>query len=161
MAETHQEIQIDFNGHIYDEKGHERYSLAAVDQFSKFPTACIFDKAKGPNVTNVLDMYIKKRTISFYSIGSSKMRCGTSSKKLFYKNHIYLIEAPVNDHIAVGLLERLLLTTCIKEDKLTTYSIHIKHALKIFFHQLRMCKQKTTKISPFAAHLGRKHNIFR
>ena len=37
-------------------------------------------------------------------------------------------------------------------------AFHVKHALKIKIHQLRICKQRTTKISPFKAHSGRKPN---
>ena len=67
----------------------------------------------------------------------------------------------MNDHRAVGLLERLIQTiknrlACIKEEKSPAF--HVKHALKIIIHQLRICKQGTTKISPFEAHFGRKLN---
>ena len=40
--------------------------------------------------------------------------------------------------------------------KKSTNTFHVKHALKIIIHQLRICEQKTTKISPFEAHFGRK-----
>ena len=39
-----------------------------------------------------------------------------------------------------------------------TRAFHVKHALKIIIHQLRICKQRTTKTSPFEAHFGRKPN---
>ena len=39
-----------------------------------------------------------------------------------------------------------------------TRAFHVKHALKLIIHQLRICKQRTTKTSPFEAHLGRKPN---
>ena len=41
---------------------------------------------------------------------------------------------------------------------MATISLYIKHELKIIIHQLRTCKQKTTKISPFKAHYVRKSN---
>ena len=44
-VEPNQEIQIDFGGLIFDEKGNEVYFLAAIDRFSKYPTAYIYDKA--------------------------------------------------------------------------------------------------------------------
>ena len=47
---------------------------------------------------------------------------------------------------------------CIKEEKLPTRAFHVKHALKLIIHQLRICKQRTTKTSPFEAHFGRKPN---
>ena len=47
---------------------------------------------------------------------------------------------------------------CIKEEKLANNGFHVKYALGIIIHQLWICKQKTTKISPFEAHFGRKPN---
>ena len=58
-VEPNQEVQIDFGGPIFDEKGNEVYFLAAIDRFSKYPTAYIYDKANGPNVLKFLDMYIE------------------------------------------------------------------------------------------------------
>ena len=45
--EPNQEIQIDFGGPIFDEKGNEIYFLAALGRFSKHSTACVYDKANG------------------------------------------------------------------------------------------------------------------
>ena len=69
----------------------------------------------------------------------------------------------MNDHRAIGLVERHIQTiknrlACIKGEKSSTNAFHVKHALKIIIHQLRVCKQRTTKISPFEAHFGRKPN---
>ena len=50
-VEPNQETQIDFGGPIFDEKGNEVYFLAAIDRFSKYPTAYINDKANGSNQT--------------------------------------------------------------------------------------------------------------
>ena len=47
---------------------------------------------------------------------------------------------------------------CINEEKLSTSAFQVKHALKIKIHQLRICKQRTTKTSPSEAHFGRKPN---
>ena len=58
-VEPNQENQIDFEGPNFDEKGNEVYFLAAIDCFSKYPTAFIYDKANGPNVLKFLDMYIE------------------------------------------------------------------------------------------------------
>ena len=52
-VEPKQEIQIDFGGPIFDEKGNEIYFLAAIDLFSKYPTARIYDNANGPNVLTI------------------------------------------------------------------------------------------------------------
>ena len=86
-----------------------------------------------------------------------------SVKTCCNKNNIDIIEAPVNDHHAIGLVEGLIQTiknrlACIKEEKWSANALHVKHALKIIIHQLRMCKQTTTNISPFEAPFGRKRN---
>ena len=69
----------------------------------------------------------------------------------------------MNDYRAIGLVERLIQTiknrvACFKEEKSFVNAFHVKHALKIIIHQLRICKQRTTKISPFEAHFERKPN---
>ena len=52
-VEPNQEIQIDFGGPIFNEKGNEVYFLAAIDRFSKYPTACFYEKANGQNVLKI------------------------------------------------------------------------------------------------------------
>ena len=59
-------------------------------------------------------------------------------------------------------MERLIQTTerrlgCMKLDsRKTTFTI--KEAIKSIVYQLRICKQKTTNVTPFQAHFGRKPN---
>ena len=53
-VEPYQELQIDLGGPIFGETGDEVYFLTAIDRFSKYPTACLYEKTNGPNV---LDMY--------------------------------------------------------------------------------------------------------
>ena len=62
-VEPNQEIQIYFGGQIFEEKGNKIYFLAAIDRFSKYPTACIYEKAKGSNVPKFLDMYVENHGI--------------------------------------------------------------------------------------------------
>ena len=163
-VEPNQEIQIDFGGPIFDQKGNEVYFLAAIDRFSKYPTAFIYDKVNGPNLLKFLDMYIETQGIPrFIRLDQAKCLVGHQVKTFCNKNNIEIIEAPVNDHRAIGLVERLIQTiknrlACIKEEKLSAHAFHVKHALKIIIHQLRICKQRTTKTSPFEAHFGRKPN---
>ena len=61
--EPNQELQIDFGGPFFDEKGNEVYFLAAIDRFSIYPTACIYEKGNGPNVLKNLDMYIENHGV--------------------------------------------------------------------------------------------------
>ena len=87
----------------------------------------------------------------------------TPVEKLLQKKNMEINEAPVKNYCAIGLLERLTQTiknrvACIKEEKLATMSFNIKYAPKFIIQKLRICKQKTTKISLFEACYGRKLN---
>ena len=110
-VEPNQKIQIDIGGPIFDEKVNEIYFLAAIDRFSKNPTACVYDKANGPNVLRFLDMYIENHGIP-RSIRLNQAKClvGNQVKTFCNKNNIDIIEFPVNDHRAIGLVERLIQT---------------------------------------------------
>ena len=92
-------------------KGNEVYFLAATDGFSKYPTACIYDKAKGPKFLKFLDMYIENHGIP-RSIRLDQAKClvGHQVKSFFKNDNIDFIEAPVNDHCAIDLVERLIQT---------------------------------------------------
>ena len=120
-VEPNQENQIDFGGPIFDEKGNEIYFLAAIGRFSKYPTAFIYDNANGPNVLRFLDMYIENHGIPrSIRLGQAKCSVGNQVKTFCNKNNIDIIEAPVNDHRAIGLVERRIQTiknrlACIKE----------------------------------------------
>ena len=57
-GEPNEDILIEFGGTISDEKGKKVYFLAAIDHFSEYPTACIYEKANGPNVLNFLDFLL-------------------------------------------------------------------------------------------------------
>ena len=98
-------------------------------------------------------------------LDQAKCLVGNQVKTFFNKNNIQFIEATVNDQRAIGLVKRLIQTikirlTCIKEE-IASNLFHARHALKIIIHQLRICNQKTTKISPFVAHFGQKHNRYK
>ena len=88
-VEPNKKIQIDFGGPISDEKGNEVYFLAAIDRFSKYPTAYIYDKATGPNVLKFLDMYIETHGIP-RSIRLDQAKClvGNQVKTFCNKNNI-------------------------------------------------------------------------
>ena len=96
-------------------------------------------------------------------LDQAKCVVGQKLKFLSSANNIENIEAPVNDHRAMGLVEKTIQTiknrlAIINEEKSATNSFNIKHELTIFVHQLKICQQKTTKISSFEAHFGRKPN---
>ena len=109
-------------------------------------------------------MYIENHGIPrFIRLDQAKCLDGNQVKNFCNKTNIENIEAPVNDHCATGLVKGLIQRIksrleCIKEEKSANNAFHVKYALKIIIHQLRICKQKTIRISPFEAHFGRKPN---
>ena len=90
-------------------------------------------------------------------------RCQTGQqiKAFCSQNNIHLIEAPIHDHRAIGLVERLIQTikkrlACIKTA--AQNQSNMKASINSIIYQLRICRQKTINISPFKAHFGRKAN---
>ena len=152
----------DFGGPIYDEKNQEIYFLACIDRFSKFPTAEVFDRANGNNILKFLQEYVLLHGIP-RTIILDQARCQTGQqvKTFCSQNNIQLIEAPIHDHRAIGLVERLKQTiknrlACIKTAAPNQFNV--KASIISVIYQLRKCRQKTTNISPFEAHFGRKAN---
>ena len=154
-------MQIDF-GPIFAENGNEIYFLAAIYRFSEFPIACIDETVKRPNVLKFLDKYIETQGIArSIRLNPSKYLVLHQVKTFCNRNDIEIIEAHVSDHRAIGLVERLIQTiknrlACIKQEKPANSSFNTKHAQKIIIHQLRICMQKTTTISPSKEQFGRK-----
>ena len=71
-VEPNQEIQIDFGGPIFDEKNNEVYFLAAIDRFSKYQTAYVYEKANGPNVLKIFGyVHRNSRNTKIYSFRPS------------------------------------------------------------------------------------------
>ena len=120
--------------------------------------------ANASNVIKLLDNYIQIHGVP-RSLRIDQARCliGNQVKNFCMKSNITLIPAPANDHRAIGLVEGLIGTikqrlACIKEANKELNSFTIKAALKSIIYQLRTCKHKTTKLSPFESHFGRKAN---
>ena len=162
-TEPNEEIQIDFGGPITNEKDQDIYFLACLDRFSKFPTVEAFEKANGLNVLKFLDDYIHIHGVP-RNIRLDQARCLIGNKvKTFCKQHnINILTSPANDQRAIRLVERLIQTikrrlSCMKLDN-RNQSFTIKNAIKSIVYQLRICKQKTTNVTPFQAQFGRKPN---
>ena len=162
-SEPNEETQIDFGGPITNEKDCDIHFLACIDRFSKYPTVEVVDKANGPNVIKFLDEYIQIHGVP-RNIRLDQALCLIGYKvKNFCKQHnINIITAPAKDHRAIGLVERLIQTIkrrlgCMKLDSRNN-TFTIKEAIKSIVYQLRICKQKTTNVTPFQAHFGRKPN---
>ena len=162
-TEPNEEIQIDFGGPITNEKEQDIYFLACFDRFSKFPTVEVSEKANEPNVLKFSDDYNHIHGVP-WNIRLDQARCLIGYKvKNFCKQHnINILTAPANDHRAIGLVERLIQTikrrlSCMKFDN-RNKRFTIKEAIKSIVYQLRICKQKTTNVTSFQAHFGRKPN---
>ena len=136
--------------------------LHVFDRFSKFPTAEVFDRANADNILKFLQEYVLLHGIP-RTIRLDQVRCQTGQqvKTFCSQNNIQLIEAPIHDHKAIGLVERLIQTinnrlACIKTAARNQFNV--KASINSIIYQLRICRQKNTNISPFEAHFGRKAN---
>ena len=94
-------------------------------------------------------------------LDQARCQTGHQMKAFCSQNNIQLIEAPIHDHRAIGLVERLIQTirirlACIKTAARNQFNM--KTSINSIIYQLRICRQKTVKISPFEAHFGRKAN---
>ena len=162
-SEPNEEIQLDFGGPIFDGQGREVYFLACIDRSSKFLTLKLVSSANGPNIEKFLNKYIMQHGVP-RNIRLDQARClrGNRLQQLCKRNNIELIYAPANDNRPIGLVERLIQTVkrqlgCIKLDS-NQKPFNIKNALQNISFELRTCRKKNSKLSPFEAHYGRKAN---
>ena len=162
-SEPNEEIQIDFGGPIIDGQGREVYFLACIDRFSKLPTLKLYNNANGPNIEKFLNKYIVQHGVP-RNLRIDQARClkGNKVQQLCAKHNTNIIYAPANGHRPVGLVERLIQTVkrrlgCIKLDT-NQKPFNIKKALSQITYELRKCRKKSTLVSPFEAHHGRKPN---
>ena len=94
-------------------------------------------------------------------LDQARCQTGQQIKTFCSQNNIQLIEAPIHDHRAIGLVERLIQTiknrlACIKTAARNQFNV--KASINSIIYQLRICRQKTINISPFEANFGRKAN---
>ena len=57
-SEATEEIQRDFGSAIYDERNQEKFSLACIDDFSKFPSAEVYEHANANCIQKVLQINV-------------------------------------------------------------------------------------------------------
>ena len=122
-VEPNQETQKEYGGPIFNKKGNEVYFLAAIDPFSEYLTAFFYEKDIGPNVLKF------RRIPRSIRLNQAKYWVWNQVKNFCNKNNIEIIKAPVNDHRAIGWVERLIQTikdrlACVKgENWLITHFI--------------------------------------
>ena len=106
-----EEIQINFAGPIYNEKNQEVCFLACIDRFSKFPIAEVFDRANIDNILKFLQKYVLLHGIPrLIRLDQARCQNGQQIKLFCNQNNIQLLEAPIHDHRAIGLVESLIQT---------------------------------------------------
>ena len=162
-SDPNEEIQLDFGGPIMDGQGREVYFLACIDRFSKFLTLKLVANASGPNIEKFLNKHIAQQGLP-RNIRLDQARClkGNKVQHLCARHNINLIYAPANDHRPIGLVEHLVQTLkrrlgCIKLDP-NQRPFNIKNALRKISFELRTCRKKYSKLSPFEAYYGRQPN---
>ena len=165
LSEPNEELQIDFAGPIVDTKNNnnEHYILAAVDRFSRYPSALVHTNCDTQTAIEFLNQYCK-----FHGIPRS-IRCDQAQAfksrafEIYCKEKkIKLIFSPTHDHRASGMVERLIQTL---KRRLATMNIDpiwdkttIAEKITEIIESIRLIPNRITKIPPFQAHLGRPKN---
>ena len=113
LSEPNEEIQLDFAGPIVDTKSpnNEHYILAAVDRFSRYPSAVVHTNCDIQTAIEFLNQYC-----TFHDIPRS-IRCDQAQALKSRAFEIYcrekntkLIFSPTHDHRASGMVERFIQT---------------------------------------------------
>ena len=136
--------------------------MACIDRYSKYPTARIFENANGANVVKFFRNYAYTHGVP-RTIRLDQATCLVGKQVTNYcnENNIDILDALVGDHRAIGLVERMIQTikrrlSCMKAENKDTFAT--SKAIKQIISDLRITRQKTTKITPFEAHFGRPAN---
>ena len=111
VVEPNEEVQLDFAGPLPDELNRYAYILVAIDKWSKFPTAKVVSNTTADIAIKFMQRYISNNGVP------RRLRCDqaqTFRAKKFQifcrSNNIKLLFAPVDDHRAIGVVERMIQT---------------------------------------------------
>ena len=163
LVEPNEEVQLDFAGPITDEQYKESYILALVDRYSRYPHAKVYHNCDAETAISYLNQCIK-----FHGIPRN-IRCDQAQAfksrqfEIFCKNNnIKLILAPVGDHRATGMIERLIQTikrrlSAINSDN-NWSQVTLTDKVAEIIQEIKLIPNTTTKIAPYTAHFGRKVN---
>ena len=157
-------LKIDFGGLIINDQNKDIHFLTCIDRYTKYPTVRIFEKANGANVVKFLRDFSRHSTQGIpRTIRLDQATClvGKHITNYCNENNINIFDAPVGNHRAIGLVERMIQTikrplSCMKAENKDTFST--SKAIKQIVSALGLTKQKTTKITTFEAHFGRPAN---
>ena len=164
LNEPNEEIQMDFAGPIpYKNSTQKNYILVTVDRLSRFPHAETFHNCDTETAIDYLEKYCKLHGIP------RSIRCDLAQAfkakefDIFCKNkNIKLILAPAGDHRSTGMVERLIQTIkrclAVLDIDPNWSSETLSSRLANIIENIRLIPNRTTKITPFEAHFGRKPN---
>ena len=164
LKEPNEEIQMDFAGPIpYKNSTQNNYILVTVDRLSRFPHAETFHNCDTETAIDYLEKDCKLHGIP-RSIRCDQAQAFKAKEfDIFCKNkNIKLTLAPAGDHRGTGMVERLI--QMIKR-RLAVHDIDTNWSSETLSSRLaniiennRLIPNRTTKITPFEAHFGRKPN---
>ena len=164
LREPNEEIQMDFAGPIpFKNNIQNNYILVTVDRLSRYPHAETFHNCDTDTAIDYLERYCKIHGIP-RSIRCDQAQAFKAKEfEIFCKNkNIKLILAPAGDHRGTGMVERLIQT--IKR-RLAVLDIDpmwstesLSSRIANIIENIRLIPNKTTKVTPFEAHFGRKPN---
>ena len=124
VVENNEEVQLAFAGPLPDELNKDAYILVAIDKLSKFPTAKVVSNTTPDIAIKFMQRYISNSGVQ------RRLRCDQAetfrAKKFqnFCKsNNIKLLFAPVDDHRAIGVVERMIQTIKRNENRPIQYTI--------------------------------------
>ena len=163
VVEPNEEIQLDFAGPLPDENDTEVYILVVVDRFSRFPYAKVVTNNKADTIIRFMQNQIVNQGVP-RAIRCDQAQGFRAKKFLIYckSNNVKLIFAPVDDHRAMGMVERLMRTLksrlaimkIVKSNQPYKLASDVAELIKT----LRITPNASTKVTPFEAHYGRKAN---
>ena len=143
----------------------KNFFLACRDRFSNFSIAEVFDRANAQNVLNFLQEYVllheKPRTIR---LDQAQWQIGQQIKAFFNQNNIQLIGAPIHDHRAIGLVERLIQKIRNRLAWIKTVAqiwFNLRASKNLIIYQIRIYRQKTIDLSVFEARFEKKAKTHR
>ena len=164
LSEPNEEIQMDFAGPIpYKNSTQNNYILVTVDRLSRFPHAETFHNCDTETAIEYLENYCKLHGIP-RSIRCDQAQAFKAKEfDIFCENKIIkLILAPAGDHRGTGMVERLIRTIkrrlAVLDIDPNWSSETLSSRLANIIENIRLIPNRTTKITPFEAHFGKKPN---
>ena len=157
VVEPNEEIELDFAVHLPDENDEEIYILVGVDRFSRFPYAKVVSNNRADTIIRFMQNHIVNHGVP-RNIRCDQEQDFRAKKFLIYckTNHIKLIFTPVDDHRAMGMVERLIRTlksrlAVMKDDK-NNKSYKLASDVAELIEKLRITPNAITKVTLFEAH---------